>query len=133
MGRPAIPFLSLCPREGSVSVSSCAKALRFAPSVPLEELILRHALGEDVTGARLADGAKIDVRQSVRLAAFEAGTTREVSSALGEPAAFRPCLKARKAQVVMAATATRKAAITARSFNHVGPHYPRICGCRHLL
>ena len=33
----------------------CAKALRFAPDVPLEELILRHALGEDVSGARPAD------------------------------------------------------------------------------
>ena len=35
----------------------CAKALRFAPSIPLEELILRHAVGEDVSGARLADPA----------------------------------------------------------------------------
>lgn len=35
----------------------CAKALRFAPSVPLEELILRHALGEDTSNARLADPA----------------------------------------------------------------------------
>ncbi len=31
----------------------CARALRFATSVPLEELILRHAFGEDVRGARL--------------------------------------------------------------------------------
>ena len=31
----------------------CAKALRFEPDTPLEELIVRHALGEDVTGARL--------------------------------------------------------------------------------
>jgi hypothetical protein len=35
----------------------CARALRFHSDVPLEELILRHALGEDVTGARLADPA----------------------------------------------------------------------------
>lgn len=35
----------------------CAKCLRFAPSTPLEELILRHALGEDVSGARLAGPA----------------------------------------------------------------------------
>jgi biotin carboxylase len=35
----------------------CARALRFAPSTPLEELILRHALGEDVSGARLAGPA----------------------------------------------------------------------------
>jgi biotin carboxylase len=35
----------------------CAKALRFTSSMPLEELILRHALGEDVSGARLADPA----------------------------------------------------------------------------
>jgi biotin carboxylase len=35
----------------------CAKALRFEPDVPLEELILRHALGEDVTDARLATPA----------------------------------------------------------------------------
>jgi biotin carboxylase len=35
----------------------CAKALRFEPDVPLEELILRHALGEDMAGARLADPA----------------------------------------------------------------------------
>jgi biotin carboxylase len=35
----------------------CAKALRFHPDVPLEELILRHALGEDVRGARPADAA----------------------------------------------------------------------------
>jgi biotin carboxylase len=35
----------------------CAQALRFSPAMPLEELILRHALGEDVTGALLADAA----------------------------------------------------------------------------
>ena len=34
----------------------CARALRFQPDVPLEELILRHALGEDVRQARL-DGS----------------------------------------------------------------------------
>jgi biotin carboxylase len=31
----------------------CARALRFDGGVPLEELILRHALGEDTSGARL--------------------------------------------------------------------------------
>lgn len=32
----------------------CARALRFLPPpLPLEELIIRHALGEDVSGARL--------------------------------------------------------------------------------
>ena len=31
----------------------CAKALRFSGGLPYEELILRHAVGEDVTGARL--------------------------------------------------------------------------------
>jgi biotin carboxylase len=35
----------------------CAKALRFEPDMPLEELILRHALGEEVTPARLLSGA----------------------------------------------------------------------------
>jgi biotin carboxylase len=35
----------------------CARALRFTGGVPLEELILRHALGEDVSQMRLADGA----------------------------------------------------------------------------
>jgi len=35
----------------------CAKALLFEPDVPLEEIILRHALGEDVTEARLASPA----------------------------------------------------------------------------
>lgn len=35
----------------------CAQALRFHPAVPLEELILRHALGENVGDARLADPA----------------------------------------------------------------------------
>jgi len=35
----------------------CARALRFEPDVPLEDLILRHALGEEVTEARLADAA----------------------------------------------------------------------------
>ncbi|HEY1341235.1 MAG TPA: ATP-grasp domain-containing protein [Bryobacteraceae bacterium] len=35
----------------------CARALRFEDGMPLEELILRHALGEDVSGARLADAA----------------------------------------------------------------------------
>jgi hypothetical protein len=34
----------------------CAKALRFEPDMPLEELILRHALGETVTPARLLGG-----------------------------------------------------------------------------
>ena len=35
----------------------CARALRFAPGMPFEELILRHALGEDVGDARPADAA----------------------------------------------------------------------------
>ena len=35
----------------------CARALRFSPGIPFEELILRHALGEDVSDARLADPA----------------------------------------------------------------------------
>ncbi len=35
----------------------CAQALCFAPDVPLEELLLRHAVGEDVSKARLADPA----------------------------------------------------------------------------
>ncbi|MBI3469883.1 MAG: ATP-grasp domain-containing protein [Candidatus Solibacter usitatus] len=35
----------------------CAKALRFDPSMPLEELLLRHAVGQDVAAARLADPA----------------------------------------------------------------------------
>ena len=32
----------------------CARALRFLPDMPLEELILRHAAGEDISGARRA-------------------------------------------------------------------------------
>jgi biotin carboxylase len=35
----------------------CARALRFGDGSPLEELVLRHALGEDVSSARLADRA----------------------------------------------------------------------------
>lgn len=35
----------------------CARSLRFDAGTPLEELILRHALGEDVSGVRLADRA----------------------------------------------------------------------------
>ena len=36
----------------------CARVLRFAaPDGTLEQLLLRHALGEDVSGARLAPGA----------------------------------------------------------------------------
>ena len=35
----------------------CAQALRFEGGVPLEELILRHAIGEDVSRARLEGGA----------------------------------------------------------------------------
>lgn len=35
----------------------CAKALAFAGGASLEELILRHAMGEDVSGMRLASGA----------------------------------------------------------------------------
>jgi formate-dependent phosphoribosylglycinamide formyltransferase (GAR transformylase) len=35
----------------------CARTLRFDRDTPLEELILRHALGEDVSHARLADTA----------------------------------------------------------------------------
>ncbi len=33
----------------------CARALRFADDRPLEEMILRHAVGEDVSRARLGD------------------------------------------------------------------------------
>ncbi len=35
----------------------CANALRFAPDLPLEEVILRHALSEDVGAVRPADPA----------------------------------------------------------------------------
>jgi biotin carboxylase len=35
----------------------CARALRFDGGMPLEELILRHAIGEDVSNARLCDAA----------------------------------------------------------------------------
>jgi biotin carboxylase len=35
----------------------CAKALSFRGGVPLEEVILRHALGEDVSDERLEEGA----------------------------------------------------------------------------
>jgi hypothetical protein len=35
----------------------CAKALQFEGGMPLEELIVRHALGEDVAGARLVGPA----------------------------------------------------------------------------
>src|SRR5215472_7921177 len=35
----------------------CAKILRFEPDTPLEEIILRHALGESVTSTRLIDSA----------------------------------------------------------------------------
>ena len=35
----------------------CARALRFDRGMPLEELILRHAIGEDVSAARLSDPA----------------------------------------------------------------------------
>ena len=34
----------------------CARSLRFEDGMPLEELILRHALGEDVANVRLAEG-----------------------------------------------------------------------------
>ncbi len=35
----------------------CARALRFQPDLPLEEVILRHALGEDVSRVQPADPA----------------------------------------------------------------------------
>jgi biotin carboxylase len=35
----------------------CARALRFDGGMPLEELILRHAVGEDVSAAKLSDPA----------------------------------------------------------------------------
>jgi len=35
----------------------CSRVLKFSGGKPLEELILRHAMGEDVTGARLEQGA----------------------------------------------------------------------------
>lgn len=35
----------------------CARALRFDRGMPLEELILRHAVGEDVSAAKLSDPA----------------------------------------------------------------------------
>ncbi len=35
----------------------CARALRFDGGMPLEELILRHAIGDDVSSARLGDAA----------------------------------------------------------------------------
>ena len=35
----------------------CSRVLKFSGGRPLEELILRHAVGEDVSGARLVPGA----------------------------------------------------------------------------
>jgi hypothetical protein len=35
----------------------CSKALRFGTGIPLEELVLRHAIGEDVAALRPADAA----------------------------------------------------------------------------
>jgi hypothetical protein len=35
----------------------CSRVLQFDGARPLEELILRHAVGEDVSGARLEPGA----------------------------------------------------------------------------
>jgi biotin carboxylase len=35
----------------------CSKALRFGDGMPLEELVLRHAIGEDIAGFHLADAA----------------------------------------------------------------------------
>lgn len=35
----------------------CARVLRFEPDSTLEELIIRHALGEDIAGTRLSDPA----------------------------------------------------------------------------
>ena len=35
----------------------CARALRFDDGMPLEELLLRHAIGEDVSALQLADAA----------------------------------------------------------------------------
>ena len=35
----------------------CSQALHFEPGIPLEELILRHATGQDIAGARLASPA----------------------------------------------------------------------------
>jgi hypothetical protein len=35
----------------------CARSLNFAEGMTLEELILRHALGDDVSGVSLADAA----------------------------------------------------------------------------
>jgi len=35
----------------------CAKALRFGADMPLEELVLRHAIGEDIAALEPADGA----------------------------------------------------------------------------
>ncbi len=35
----------------------CAKALRFGEGMPLEELVLRHALGEDISSLQPADAA----------------------------------------------------------------------------
>jgi len=35
----------------------CSKALRFGAGMPLEELVLRHAIGEDIAALQLADAA----------------------------------------------------------------------------
>jgi hypothetical protein len=35
----------------------CSKALRFGPGMPLEELVLRHAIGEDIAALQPADRA----------------------------------------------------------------------------
>jgi len=35
----------------------CARALRFSDGIPLEELLLRHAIGEDVSALQLTDAA----------------------------------------------------------------------------
>ena len=45
-------------RRHDPSAAQCARILRFsAPYCTLEQLLLRHALGEDVAGAALAPGS----------------------------------------------------------------------------
>jgi hypothetical protein len=56
--------------------------------------------------------ATIEAKQSVRVAAFVADTTREPSAPPGETAAFWPPLEACKAETVIPATATRTIAMS---------------------
>lgn len=78
----------------------CARTLRFNGDMPLEELILRHAVGEDISAARLRDGASGVMMIPIPKAGIYQGV-EGVENAAKEPGVEGVAITAKRGQQIL--------------------------------